>query len=157
MHLIFPSSPTLLIKLICVGTASENAHLKRNVWTFCRLATLDAKFVRKRCFFDQIRVPFLWIMNSGPPPTLTPPLAHTYPPSIPPYPPALGQKWFPTPLSPPPTQTLTPRREGPRHEGPRRDASIGIMNSYSSPFEVTINEDMNCHFFICWDEFIENV
>ena len=56
MPLIFLSSPTLLIKLICIETASNNAYL----WIFCLNFWpmgdhRHENVVMNFCFFDQIR------------------------------------------------------------------------------------------------------
>ena len=60
--MIFLTSPTLLIKLICRGTASKMHIFENNYWAFGRLATLVVKMQSEISAFRQNQGTHQWIV-----------------------------------------------------------------------------------------------
>ena len=65
MSINFQTSPTLLIKLICRGTASKMHISENNYWTFGRLATLVVKMQSEISAFRQNQGTHQWIVIVG--------------------------------------------------------------------------------------------
>ena len=66
--MIFLSSPTLLIKLICFGSTSKSQYISSKCYGFWSIDDPhQEKSVQNFCFFDQIRVPPLLLADTYPP------------------------------------------------------------------------------------------